>query len=178
MKFPRSSFIITISLIIILCIININSYQSSTTNVKRKNLNNSYSKKFNTVRKLKAKLKSKKVDDKFLPNLKGENNLFAPIRLTFIHVDEKIEYNKRKSPMSEENFVKFMSIVIKPVEEYFKKVVSLFPVSEKTGANCQTQVPDMTPEGKKMIQFRQKADDYISNHVKKFKLTILYIYFL
>lgn len=171
MKFTRTSLLlITIATLMLVISTFLAKRHKSTYGKVNKYSSSSYAKKFNKAKKFNSKLKTKtqsktKIDPKFLPNAKGDNNLFAPIRLKFVHVDEKVEFNKRQSPMSEDNYIKFMSMVIKPVEEYFKKVISLFPISGKTDALCQTQVPDMTPEGKKMVQFRQKADDFISNHV-------------
>jgi hypothetical protein len=176
MKFTRQTvFLILVgTIILVLSIISSKNQISSSKKLKR-GLVSSFAKKFKKARisNTKSKSRSKAVEDKYLPNIKGENKLFVPIRLKFVHVDEKIEYNKRASPMSDDNYIKFMSMVIKPVEEYFKKVISLYPVSGKTGATCQTQVPDITPEGKKMVQFRQKADDFIENHVSLTKIILL-----
>lgn len=124
-------------------------------------------------RAAKLKYKTTAIDRKFLPytqpikeerekTKENESKLFQPIRINFVHVDEKIEYQKRKSPFDEETYRKFLEIVMNPVNDYFKKIIKVYPLGDDVDVQCESMVQD---KNKNKIAFRQKIGQFIKNFV-------------
>jgi hypothetical protein len=106
---------------------------------------------------------------KYLPFVNGKvNSEFKPIKIKFVHVDNKVELKKKNSEFDDDTYHAFYNLVMKPVAEYFEKLLKVYPLSKlkdaiSPGQKCLSMFKDSHKTTRKFkVDLKEALEDNVS----------------
>lgn len=107
--------------------------------------------------------------NKYLPFVnKKINSEFEPIKIKFVHVDGTVELSKKNSAFTKDTYNSFFQLVMKPVVDYFKDLLKVYPLSKVKDAigpdqKCASMFTDGNKETRKFqVNLKEALEDNVS----------------
>lgn len=105
--------------------------------------------------------RTKDLDKNAIP--KQGAKFFEPMRINYVLVDASVETTKKPSLADKAFFDEFNKQIMKPVDDYVRKLIKVYRFDINSGSKCETAVSDSA--GNK-FGFSVQMDDYLKGYVR------------